>query len=81
MTNKGDMVLIIDGGILDYDGLLDALLNNGYTVTMDKVGACLYLKYEMKSDEPQTFTAEGIVFAKMDEPNSSEIPNNCERSE
>ena len=51
MTNKGDMVLILDGGILDYDGLLDALLNNGYTVTMDKVGACLYLKYEMKSDE------------------------------
>lgn len=54
MENKGDMVLILDGGILDYDGLLDSLLNNGYTITMNKVGACLYLNYIFESDEPQT---------------------------
>ena len=53
MENKGNMVLILDGGILDYDGLLDALLNNGYTITMDKVGACLHLNYIFKSDKPQ----------------------------
>lgn len=54
MENKGDMVLILDGGILDYDGLLDSLLNNGYTITMNKVGACLYLNYIFESDELQT---------------------------
>ena len=54
MENKGDMVLILDSGILEYDGLLDSLLNNGYTITMDKVGACLYLNYIFKNDEPQT---------------------------
>ena len=54
MKNKGNMVLILDGGILDYDGLLDALLNNGYTITMNKVGACLYLNYILfDSDELQ----------------------------
>lgn len=54
MKNKGDMVLTLDGGILDYDGLLDSLLNNGYTVTMNKVGACLYLNYYIfESDEPK----------------------------
>lgn len=55
MKNKGDMVLILDGGILDYDGLLDSLLNNGYTITMNKIGACLYLNYILfDSDESQT---------------------------
>ena len=55
MKNKGDMVLTLDGGILDYDGLLDALLNNGYTITINKVGACLYLNYILfDSDELQT---------------------------
>lgn len=55
MENKGNMVLILDGGILDYDGLLDALLNNGYTITINKVGACLYLNYILfDSDELQT---------------------------
>ena len=54
MKNKGNMVLILDGGILDYDGLLDALLNNGYTITINKVGACLYLNYILfDSDELQ----------------------------
>lgn len=54
MENKGDVTLILDGGILAYDGFLDALLDNGYTITMEKVGACLYLKYEIKTDEAQT---------------------------
>ena len=52
MENKGDVTLILDSGILAYDGFLDALLDNGYTITMEKVGACLYLKYE--TGEPQT---------------------------
>ena len=51
MKNKGNMVLTLDGGILDYDGLLDALLNNGYTITMNKVGACLYLNYILSQTE------------------------------
>lgn len=51
MKNKGNMVLTLDGGILDYDGLLDALLNNGYTITIDKVGACLCLNYILSQTE------------------------------
>lgn len=46
MESKGDMVLTLDSGILEYDGLLDSLLNNGYTVTMNKGGSCLYLNYK-----------------------------------
>ena len=54
MENKGDTVLTLNGGILEYDGLLDSLLNNGYTITINKVGACLYLNYIFKSDELRT---------------------------
>ncbi len=49
--NNGKMVLIDNYGIGTYKGLFDALLDNGYTVTINKVGDCFYVNYEMASEE------------------------------
>ena len=62
MENKGNMILTLDSGIFEHNGLLDSLLDNGYTITMNKDGLCLYLKYRFKSDEPQVEKVESIPY-------------------
>jgi hypothetical protein len=48
LDSNGTIILTRDNSIWDYTGLLDALLDNGYFVTIARDGECYYIEYRLR---------------------------------
>ena len=51
MKQNGNMILTYGAGILEYDGLLDSLLDNGYTIVINKIGEYYYIEYQINEHQ------------------------------